>query len=172
MTASSRLRRSLLAAVLCCAAAAPTAHANTDLRSPDARDAARPTASPAPTDLRSPDTRDRANAYTPAAQDLRSPDTRDLANSYTPPPVQDLRSPDTRDLANGYTPTSATRRHAGINTTTWALLAFALAACAAGLATVTRARHTRIPPETPTRTGTTACTRGAPSRRPRSRRVS
>jgi len=153
MTASSRLRRSLLAAVLCCAAAAPTAHANTDLRSPDARDAARPTASPAPTDL-------------------RSPDTRDLANAYTPLPVQDLRPPDTRDLANGYPPTSATGRHAGINTTTWALLAFALAACAAGLATVTRARHTRIPPETPTRTGTTACTRGAPSRRPRSRRVS
>ena len=56
MTASSRLRRSLLAAVLCCAAAAPTAHANTDLRSPDARDVSTRTATP--TDLRSPDARD------------------------------------------------------------------------------------------------------------------
>jgi len=77
MTASSRLRRSLLAAALCCATSVPAAQANTDLRSPDARDAARP----ARTDLRSPDARDAARPIAgPARTDMRSPDARDAAS--------------------------------------------------------------------------------------------
>jgi hypothetical protein len=90
------LRRSLavsaLAAMLLAAALATPAagyHAYLDLRSPDARDAARP--AEAPQDLRSPDARDAV--YPPAAyQDLRSPDARD-AGSPMPqaPPARRLR---------------------------------------------------------------------------------
>jgi hypothetical protein len=58
------------------------ASAQTDLRSPDARDAAVVAATPpASIDLRSPDARDAAvvAATAPASIDLRSPDARDAA---------------------------------------------------------------------------------------------
>jgi hypothetical protein len=77
--------------------------AYTDLRSPDARDAAVQASQPqVAQDLRSPDTRDAAieAAETPqVAQDLRSPDARDAAvqAAETPQVAQDLRSPDARD---------------------------------------------------------------------------
>lgn len=60
-------------------------------------------ASGAPTtDLRSPDARDAAlgGAPAPARSDLRSPDARDAAVVAATPPVRvDLRSPDARDAA-------------------------------------------------------------------------
>jgi hypothetical protein len=77
-----------------------------DLRSPDARDAATQAAETPQVaqDLRSPDARDAATqaAETPqVAQDLRSPDARDAAvqaaKTETPQVAQDLRSPDARD---------------------------------------------------------------------------
>jgi hypothetical protein len=76
-----------------------------DLRSPDARDAATQAAETPQVaqDLRSPDARDAATqaAETPqVAQDLRSPDARDAAIQAakpTPQVAQDLRSPDARD---------------------------------------------------------------------------
>jgi hypothetical protein len=61
---------------------APAVAETTDLRSPDAREAALAAAQPpASTDLRSPDTRDAAlaAAQPPANTDLRSPDARDAA---------------------------------------------------------------------------------------------
>jgi hypothetical protein len=84
-----------LAAVLATAAVVPAASAaNTDLRSPDARDAAGgapaaiPATSTANTDLRSPDARDAARVVVVNnGQDLRSPDRRDAAPpSSTPVP--------------------------------------------------------------------------------------
>ena len=84
-----------LAAVLGTAAVVPaTSAANTDLRSPDARDAAAgapaaiPATSTANTDLRSPDSRDAARVVVVNnGQDLRSPDGRDAARpSSTPVP--------------------------------------------------------------------------------------
>ena len=84
-----------LAAVLGTAAVVPaTSAANTDLRSPDARDAAAgapaaiPATSTANTDLRSPDSRDAARVVVVNnGQDLRSPDGRDAARpSSTPAP--------------------------------------------------------------------------------------
>ena len=83
-----------LAAVLATAAMVPAASAaSTDLRSPDARDAAGgavaviPTTS-ASTDLRSPDARDAARVVVVSnGQDLRSPDGHDAARpSSTPVP--------------------------------------------------------------------------------------
>jgi hypothetical protein len=72
-----------LAIVMPAAAGAQTA--STDLRSPDARDAALAavSAQSASTDLRSPDARDAALAGepAPARTDLRSPDARDAALS-------------------------------------------------------------------------------------------
>src|SRR4051812_22858287 len=98
-----------LATAVAPAAAAPAP----DLRSPDARDAARAaaveryygsfrTARGATADLRSPDARDAARGPVPAAgaaQDLRSPDARDATPGAAParPGVEDLRSPDARD---------------------------------------------------------------------------
>ena len=71
----SHLRSTAALALAIAAVAAPAAVADTsavDLRSPDARDAARPAAQ---VDLRSPDARDAAR---PAAKvDLVSPDARD-----------------------------------------------------------------------------------------------
>ena len=63
------------------------------------------------TDLRSPDARDAAlQAETPqVAQDLRSPDARDAAVQAakpTPQVAQDLRSPDARDVGRVATPVS------------------------------------------------------------------
>jgi len=60
------------------AIAAPGASASGDLRSPDARDAAR-AATPVRSDLRSPDARDSAPAPERSSPtvDLRSPDARD-----------------------------------------------------------------------------------------------
>jgi hypothetical protein len=81
-----------------------------DLRSPDARDAALQAAEPqVAQDLRSPDARDAAvqAAETPqVAQDLRSPDARDAAvqAAETPQVAQDLRSPDARDVGRVSTP--------------------------------------------------------------------
>ena len=59
-----RLATGLSAAVLACAAIAPGAVAQQDLRMPDTRDAA--TLSGGTQDLRSPDTRDLAAGYSPA----------------------------------------------------------------------------------------------------------
>jgi hypothetical protein len=59
-------------------------------------------ASAVPTDLRSPDARDAALAAepAPARTDLRSPDARDAALAAEPAPTRtDLRSPDARDAA-------------------------------------------------------------------------
>jgi hypothetical protein len=78
-----------LAAVLATAAVVPaTSAANTDLRSPDARDAARVVAVNNGQDLRSPDGRDAARVVAVNnGQDLRSPDGRDAARpSSTPAP--------------------------------------------------------------------------------------
>jgi hypothetical protein len=76
--------------------------AYSDLRSPDARDAALQAAEPqVAQDLRSPDARDAAvqAAEPQVAQDLRSPDARDAAVQAAEPQVaQDLRSPDARDV--------------------------------------------------------------------------
>jgi hypothetical protein len=72
------------AAVLAVSAAAASANPYQDLRSPDARDAAR-----------------EAGPVTGPSQDLRSPDARDAAREAGPVagPTQDLRSPDARDAA-------------------------------------------------------------------------
>jgi len=80
-----------LAAVLATTAVVPaTSAANTDLRSPDARDAAAavPATSSTGSDLRSPDARDAARVVVVSnGQDLRSPDGRDAARpSSTPVP--------------------------------------------------------------------------------------
>jgi len=96
-TVKLRRRRAVGLAVAACAlsVAVPAANADqTDLRSPDARDAAlaaeqaaQPT--PGPVDLRSPDARDAALPAEQAAQpaagpvDLRSPDARDAARGVT-----------------------------------------------------------------------------------------
>ena len=84
-----RTLTAVLAAVALISPAAAQAQSQ-DLRSPDARDAARPTvAQPAPgQDLRSPDARDAARPTVgprPIGQDLRSPDTRDIATRQAPP---------------------------------------------------------------------------------------
>jgi hypothetical protein len=83
---------------------------------------------------------------TPAAfQDLRSPDTRDHAIGYAPAGVQDLRSPDTRDAAAARPAPSATPQGEAIDTTTWALLAFAVIASGGLVVAVARSRRTRVP---------------------------
>jgi hypothetical protein len=78
-----------------------------DLRSPDARDAATGAEAALPahagTDLRSPDARDaatgaRAALPAHAGTDLRSPDARDAGTAAGPRVSPDLRSPDTRQL--------------------------------------------------------------------------
>jgi hypothetical protein len=78
-----------LAAVLATAAVVPaTSAANTDLRSPDARDAAAavPATSPTSSDLRSPDARDAARVVVVSnGQDLRSPDASDAARPSSTP---------------------------------------------------------------------------------------
>ena len=90
-----------LAAVLATAVVAPAAaSANTDLRSPDARDASRPVVVSTGRDLRSPDARDASRpVVVTSGQDLRSPDAR--AARYAPPEgnPQDLRSPDATDVS-------------------------------------------------------------------------
>jgi hypothetical protein len=76
-----------LAAVLATAAVVPAASAaNTDLRSPDARDAARAVVVTNGQDLRSPDARDASRVDVVSnGQDLRSPDASDAARpSLTP----------------------------------------------------------------------------------------
>jgi hypothetical protein len=72
------------AAMLAVSAAAASANQYQDLRSPDARDAAR-----------------EAGPVSGQYQDLRSPDARDAAREARPVtgPSQDLRSPDARDAA-------------------------------------------------------------------------
>jgi hypothetical protein len=78
-----------LAAVLATAAVVPaTSAANTDLRSPDARDAARGVVVSTGHDLRSPDARDAGRVVVVSnGQDLRSPDASDAARpSSTPVP--------------------------------------------------------------------------------------
>jgi hypothetical protein len=76
----SHRRLTLATALALVALTAPAAQAQTDLRSPDAADAAVATSSLAgttsPTDLRSPDAVDAAR---PAQVDRRSPDARDAA---------------------------------------------------------------------------------------------
>jgi hypothetical protein len=76
-----------LAAVLVTAAVVPaTSAANTDLRSPDARDAARVVVVSSGHDLRSPDARDAARVVVAGhGQDLRSPDASDAARPSSPP---------------------------------------------------------------------------------------
>jgi hypothetical protein len=123
------LRRSHIlttAAVLALSAAPASAITYEDLRSPDAKDAARAAAVVQPSqDLRSPDARDAAReaagdtgfrtSYQPTpptgGQDLRSPDARDAADHVglygvdEPEQVtQDLRSPDARDAARDLPP--------------------------------------------------------------------
>jgi hypothetical protein len=76
--------------------AAPASASNSyqDLRSPDARDAARPSETRQYSDLRSPDARDAAAASTQSAyQDLRSPDARDVGRPPVeiPTPVVEIR---------------------------------------------------------------------------------
>jgi hypothetical protein len=89
-----QLTHSAALALALAALAAPTAAAqSTDLRSPDARDAASAAQS---TDLRSPDARDAAAAA--QSTDVRSPDARDAAAAAR---STDLRSPDARDAAEG-----------------------------------------------------------------------
>jgi hypothetical protein len=76
-----------LGAVLAIAAVVPaTSAANTDLRSPDARDAARGVVVSNGQDLRSPDARDAGRVVVVSnGQDLRSPDASDAARpSLTP----------------------------------------------------------------------------------------
>ena len=76
-----------LAAVLAIAVVVPAASAaNTDLRSPDARDAARAVVVTNGQDLRSPDARDAGHVVVVSnGQDLRSPDASDAARpSLTP----------------------------------------------------------------------------------------
>ena len=88
-----------------------------DLRSPDARDAAREVSPVQVTyrDLRSPDARDAARAVSPVEvtyRDLRSPDARDAARAVSPVEVtyRDLRSPDARDAARAVSPVEVTYR--------------------------------------------------------------
>jgi hypothetical protein len=90
-----------LAAVLATAAVVPaTSAANTDLRSPDARDAARGVVVSTGHDLRSPDARDAARGVVVSnGQDLRSPDARDAGRVVVVSNGQDLRSPDASDAA-------------------------------------------------------------------------
>jgi hypothetical protein len=63
-------------------------------------------------DLRSPDARDAAGNYaepvTQVAQDLRSPDARDAAEAAKIEVAQDLRSPDARDAGLPEAPTPDT----------------------------------------------------------------
>jgi hypothetical protein len=95
-------------------------------------------------DLRSPDMRDPATGYPWARiQVLRSADPSDPATGYTRAPVQDLRSPDPSDAAGPSAP-SATHRGDAIDTTTWALLAFALVASGGLIFGISRARRTRV----------------------------
>jgi hypothetical protein len=85
---NSRLTRSAALGLALAALAAPTAAAQQDLRSPDARDAARAAES----------------AQEQPGRDLRSPDARDAARAAElaqDQPGQDLRSPDARDAAEG-----------------------------------------------------------------------
>jgi hypothetical protein len=77
-----RIARTAAVALALGAFATPAAFAQQDLRSPDARDAAR--AAINTQDLRSPDTRDAARAAI-NTQDLRSPDTRDAAIGHSAP---------------------------------------------------------------------------------------
>jgi hypothetical protein len=84
-----------------------------DLRSPDARDAAKSTSSVI--DLRSPDARDAAKS-TSSVIDMRSPDGRDGARSSDLAQAaadSDLRSPDARDGTRvaTYTPGVAPTTH-------------------------------------------------------------
>jgi hypothetical protein len=102
------LRRNhmIVTAALVAVCATPASAASyEDLRSPDAKDAAREAGvvqGPSQ-DLRSPDTRDAAaaSAEGDTYQDLRSPDAKDAAREAgtAPEPVQDLRSPDATDAA-------------------------------------------------------------------------
>jgi hypothetical protein len=94
------------AAVMAVCAAPASATTYDDLRSPDAKDAAREAgAVTGPSqDLRSPDARDAARqigAATETSQDLRSPDARDAARQAgaVSETSQDLRSPDAHDAA-------------------------------------------------------------------------
>src|SRR5919197_3277296 len=88
-----------LAAVLATAAVVPaTSAANTDLRSPDARDAAAavPATSPTSSDLRSPDARDAARVVVVSnGQDLRSPDASDAARPSSTPVLSPTPENDT-----------------------------------------------------------------------------
>ena len=82
-------RRPLIGAAVVAGAllvvSATQAFASVDLRSPDARDAARTPHAPTVVDLRSPDARD-ASLATPATSvvDLRSPDARDAGRPVQP----------------------------------------------------------------------------------------
>jgi hypothetical protein len=90
------------AAMLAVSAAAASANQYQDLRSPDARDAAREVGTVAGPgqyqDLRSPDARDAAREAGPVtgpSQDLRSPDARDAARDLprvvVSPPLVEVR---------------------------------------------------------------------------------
>lgn len=77
---STRWGRSMTVALIAGSLAAPAAAAGQDLRSPDAKDAARSAEARGPQDLRSPDAQDAArSAEARDYQDLRSPDAVDAA---------------------------------------------------------------------------------------------
>jgi hypothetical protein len=89
----NKIIRSLAPAIVVAAAVASSASAATvDLRSPDARDAARMAQQTPGVDLRSPDARDAARAAQQTqGVDLRSPDARDagrVESSLSPSPAQ------------------------------------------------------------------------------------
>jgi hypothetical protein len=116
----------ILTAVLVAALLVPAgASAQQDLRSPDARDAARPA----------------------LTQDLRSPDTRD---AQRPAVTQDLRNPDSRDYGlqpRELAPTSSlagTTSPEGDGPATWPWLAFAVVIVAAFAATAIRRRKAAV----------------------------
>jgi hypothetical protein len=78
----------LAGAALMLVPATQAAAQSVDLRSPDARDAARALHSTGIVDLRSPDARDAARAVqTTSVVDLRSPDARDAARPTQSTPV-------------------------------------------------------------------------------------
>jgi hypothetical protein len=104
-------------------------------------------------DLRSPDARDAAGTQaTPPAQtetDLRSPDVRDVAKVAAPRVSSDLRSPDTRDLGRSGTRASSpptSRSDGGFPWIYLALGAFGLTLLATGATTLRVRRRVKHAP--------------------------
>ena len=99
-------------------------------------------ASPAAaTDLRSPDAHDAAAATVVRTTDLRSPDARDAASPAVTPPT-DLRSPDARDAAAPARPVVA---HPSSDGLAWGYLAVGLVGVAllGGVVASTRRRRVK-----------------------------